>query len=103
MRLSTWMNPLPGDAPDVADRLVALKCAMSLTPDSVVASGASQAGDVTSLARKFEDWLGEATDDQDKHVRRAVLVMVCDKADETTSVSRIRALMKELHHYVTRH
>jgi hypothetical protein len=102
MRLSTWINPLPGDAPDVADRLVALKCAMSLTPDSVVASGASQAGDVTTLARKFEDWLSEAGDEQDKHVRRAVLVMVCDKADTSTSVSRIRALMKELHHYVTR-
>jgi hypothetical protein len=96
------MNPLPGDAPDVADRLVALKCAMALTPDSVVTSGASEAGGVTTLARRFEDWLGEATDEQDKHVRRAVLVMVCDKADETTPQGRIRALMKELHHYVTR-
>lgn len=103
MRLSTWMNPLPGDSPDAADRLVALKCAMRLTPDSVVASGASQAGQVTSLARKFEDWLSDAGDEQDKHVRRAVLVMVCDKADETTSAGRIRALVKELHHYVTRH
>lgn len=102
MRLTTWMNPLPGAEPSVADRLVALRCAMQLTSDDLVSSGAAEAGEITTLARKLEDWLAEAPDDEDRQIRRAVLVMVCDKADEATPHSRIRPLMKELHHYVTR-
>lgn len=102
MRMSTWMNPLPGAAPTAADRLVALRCAMHLTSDSVVNSGASNAGDVTILARRFEDWLTQAADDTDRMIRRAVLVMVCDKAKPGVAHDRVRALAKELHQYVTR-
>ena len=102
MRLSTWMNPLPGAEPSLTDRLVAVRCAMKVTPDSVVDAGASKAGDVTTLARRFENWLKDAADDTDRMIRRAVLVMVCDKADDGVHHGRIHALVKELHHYVTR-
>jgi hypothetical protein len=98
MRLSTWMNPLPGAEPSVADRLVALRCAMQITPNTVLSSGASEAGEITTVARRFGDWLAEASDDNDRIIRRAVLVMVCDKADEETTQNRLRPLMKELHH-----
>lgn len=102
MRLSTWINPLPGAEPSAADRLVALRCAMQITPDSVMSSGAAEAGEITTRARKFEDWLAEAADENDRIIRRAVLVMVCDKANKDTPQNRLRPLMKELHHYVTR-
>jgi hypothetical protein len=102
MRLSMWMNPLPGAEPSVADRLVALRCAMQIIPNAVLSSGASEAGEITTVARRFEDWLAEASDDNDRIIRRAVLVMVCDKADEETAQNRLRPLMKELYHYVTR-
>lgn len=93
-------NPLPD--PTASDRLVALHCAMRLVPDSVAAAGAAEAGDVTTKARAFEDWLGEATDDQDRLVRRTVLLLVCDKSRKDTPINRVRSLAKELHHYVTR-
>lgn len=102
MRMSTWMNPLPAAEPSTADRLVALRCAMQITSGSVVASGASDAGKVTTLARKFEDWLSKAETDEDHLIRRAVLVMVCDQAPEGVTHDRVKALVKELHHYVTR-
>lgn len=91
------------DLPDaIADRLVALYCAARLVPDSVVASGASEAGDVTTRARTFEEWLNEAVDEQDRIVRRAVLLLACDHAAKNTPVTRVRAFAKELHHYVSR-
>lgn len=96
------MDPLPGAEPSVADRLVALRCAMQTASDSVMSSGASEAGEITTRARKFEDWLTESTDENDRVIRRAVLVMVCDKADQAIPLNRLRPLMKELHHYVTR-
>jgi hypothetical protein len=101
MRLSNWMNPLPNAEPNVADRLVAVRCAMQLTSDTVVDAGAYDAGNVTTLARKFERWLSEAVDDDDRLIRRAALVMVCDKADPGTQHDRVRALAKELRDYVT--
>lgn len=100
--LTFWADPLPGAEPAVADRLVALHCAAKLTSSPVVASGASEAGELTTPARKFEDWLGESTSEQDRIIRRVVLLIVCDKTDPDTPVSRIRALANELHHYVTR-
>ena len=100
--LTLWMDPLPGADHKVADRMVALYCAARITPNAVVASGAAEAGELTSPARKFEEWISEATDEQDRIVRRAVLLLICDKSDDTTPASRVRALAKELHHYVTR-
>lgn len=96
-----WMDPTPGDSKS-ANRLVALRCAMRITPDSLVSSGAYEAGQVTMRAEKFEDWLKEAETEADARIRRFVLAMVCDKADESTQMSRIKALVKELHHHVTR-
>lgn len=100
--LNPWMNPLPGAAPELADRLIALYCAAQLTSSSVIDSGASEAGEITTPARKLEDWIGEAIDEHDRIIRRAVLLLICEKADEATHLSRVRALAKELHHYVTR-
>lgn len=94
------MNPLPD--PRASDRLVALHCAMQLAPDSVVESGAAEAGEVTSLARTIEQWISEAKDDQDRQYRRAVVLMICDKSAKNTPMGRIKALARELHHYLTR-
>ncbi len=85
-----------------ANRLVALYCAMRTVPDSVVADGAANAGEITTPARIFEDWIGEAVDEQDRITRRGILLMICDHTPEGTPVKRVRALARELHHYVTR-
>lgn len=103
MSFANLLNKIPVSTPSTTtDRLVAVACAMAITRTSVVASGASEAGKVTTLAQKFEGWLSEADSDEDALVRRMLLLMVCDKADETTPPDRVRALVKELHRHVTR-
>lgn len=102
MRESTWVNPLPGADPQWGNRLVAVRCAANLFPDSIVSSGAYQAGEVTELARSFEAWLDEAKDEQDRLVRRNALVITCDKAGVKLPKDRIIAFVKEIHHYVIR-
>lgn len=102
-----WMhlfgkNTIPTSTPTTTtDRVVAVGCAMRIAPASVVASGAFDAGGITEAALRFEGWLGEADNEQDAQIRRMLLVMVCEKADEKTPHDRIRALVKELHRYVT--
>jgi hypothetical protein len=104
MRLTNLINPLPeGGSATTTNRVVALWCAMRITPDKVVASGASNTGSVTTVAQRFEGWLDKADNDEDTYIRRALLVMVCDKADETTPDDRIRTFVKELHRHVRRH
>ncbi|WP_329521112.1 hypothetical protein [Spirillospora sp. NBC_01491] len=97
-------NPIPTSTPTRStDRLIAVGCAMRLAPDNVVATGAYDAGEVTTRARAFEEWLSEARgDEQDAQLRRLLLVMVCEKASNATPSDRIRALVKELHHHLTR-
>lgn len=103
MRLTDLLSRIPADTPaSTADRLVEVLCALQLTPDSAVADGAYAAGKIATLAGKFDDWLKTASDEQDRQIRRVLLLMLCDKADPSTPVDRIRALAKELHHYVTR-
>lgn len=103
MSFASLLNKIPVSTPGkTTDRLVAVACAMRLTRGSVVASGASSASDVTTPAQKFEAWLGDADTEEDALVRRMLLLMVCDKADEATPPDRIRALVKELHRHVTR-
>ena len=102
----SWTNLLskiPTSSPGpTTDRLVAVACAMATTPGSAVASGASGANEITRRAREFEDWLSDADTDQDAFVRRLLLLMVCDKTDQTTPPERIRSFVKELHRHVNR-
>lgn len=93
---------LPAAPTAFTNRLIAVHCALQLTRPSVIATGASHAGDVTTRARTFEEWLNNSTDEQDAHLRRLLLTMVCDKADPSAPTDRIRALAKELHHFITR-
>lgn len=103
MRLTNWINPVPGAAtPMTGNRVVAVWCAMRIGSNSVIDAGASDVGRVTTTAAKFEEWLNQAADDQDTYARRALLVMACEKAGESTSADRIRTFVKELHHYVHR-
>lgn len=96
-------NPIPTNTPtETTDRLVALGCAIRMAPAAVIASGASDMGKLTDRARRFEEWLAGADDEQDAQVRRLLLVMVCERADATAPIDRIRALLKELHKHVTR-
>lgn len=104
MRLTNLINPLPeGGSATTTNRVVALWCAMRIVPNSVVAAGASKASSVTNMARKFEDWLDKYDDGEDAYIRRVLLVMACDKADEATPDDRIRTFVKELHRHVRRH
>jgi hypothetical protein len=104
-----WMNlfgknPLPTSTPTKStDRLIAVSCAMSTCPDSVVADGVTGASQVTTRARDFEQWLAEAkTDEQDAQLRRLLLVMVCEKAGKDTPPDRVRTFVKEIHRHITR-
>lgn len=102
MQLSNLFRNLPPGTPAAtADRIVAVACAMRILPDKALTSGAS---DVTTLARWFEEeWLrGAKGDEHDAWVRRSLLLMVCDKAGESTPKDRIRSMVKELHKHVTR-
>ncbi|MFF5261409.1 hypothetical protein ACFY4C_20900 [Actinomadura viridis] len=95
-------QPPAGSPARDTDRLVAIDCALRLTPASVLDSGASEAGEVTSRARKLATWLAEARDERDAQIRQVLLLMTCDKARPEIPSDRLLSLVKELHHYVTR-
>lgn len=105
----TWMDllgksPIPTSTPTKStDRLVALHCALSVIADSVVSGGASDSGRATTPSERFEDWLsGARGDEQDAHLRRMILIMVCEKAPASTRVDQILAFAKALHRHTTR-
>lgn len=102
-----WLNAFSkvpaSTAGNITNRLVSVACALRVTPSSVVRSGASSAGEVTQRARALEDWLNEADSEEDALIRRMLLLMVCDKADEATPLDRIRSFVKDLHRHVNRH
>lgn len=94
-------SQIPTSTPTTTtDRVVAVGCAMRIAPASVVASGAFDAGAITEVALRFEAWLSQAANAEDAQIRRMLLVMVCEKADEKTPHDRIRALVKELHRHI---
>lgn len=101
-----WTH-LFGKAPyapaEPTDRLIAIDCALRLTDQSTIASGAADAGRITSKAQRLEDWLTEARgDDRDAQLRRLVLLLVCEHASPSTPLDRIRSLAKELHRFAAR-
>ena len=101
-----WAH-LFGKAPftpaEPTDRLIAIDCALRLTDPSTIASGAADAGRITSKAHRLEEWLTEARGaEHDAQLRRLVLLLVCEHATPSTPLDRIRSLAKELHRFATR-
>lgn len=99
---STPLSMLLADtAPQkTADRLVAIDCALRLTPTETISS--YDTSRITKHAGKFENWLADARSGQDSGLRRLLLLLVCTKASEGAAADRILTMAKDLHRYATR-
>lgn len=89
-------------AAEPTDRLIAIDCALRLTDQSTIALGAGDIGRITDKARRLEEWLKEARDEQDAQARRLVLLLVCEHASPSMPMDRVRGLAKELARFATR-
>lgn len=92
----------PADAsPTTINRTVALICALHATSPEAVEKGMAGTTDTLKRARRYEDWLGQATR-ADATLRRTLLMMVCAKAAPNThrdrTVDFANALLKHATH-----
>ncbi|MFG2001652.1 hypothetical protein ACGFNU_21120 [Spirillospora sp. NPDC048911] len=102
--MDSWplsMQLAPTALQKTADRLVAVDCALKLTPTTETTSSYDTSR-ITRYAGKFENWLADAKSSQDSGLRRLLLLLVCTKASEGASADRVLTMAKDLHRYATR-
>lgn len=98
-----WLNHLPAvTGSKTSDKLVAVCCVMRILSDEVIGDGSVGASRITDASRRFEEWLSEATGDDDRRARHVVLIAVCMKASADIPLSRVLTVTKDLHRHVTR-